>query len=359
MSGKMKAALVCGWALSIYCLSATGAPDTWDPRLTTLGICWFEADVAPGTWYWKLVSGVYQDETQSGGNHHIYYKCLNAAGQPIENQKCWAGWGNTGSAAPCPTIPSPPDGTAWQLTKGAFDGYWANFGMSGGWCPFWPEGPHGGYGAWVDGPSDQVWGMGLPCNRHVNYLYVWKWTQAVQPLPTIARAPSAIVRTVTEGQNLPNDSFTVWNSGGLTLNYTITDDGSWMEAIPAAGSCTTETDTITICYTVGDLLPGSYSATITISDPNSTNKTETISVSLTVEGIVIPGDFDGDKDVDQADFGHFQACVSGSGIRQPEEACQAGDLDKDNDVDSADVGLFMGCLTGAGVQGNPDCVGSI
>lgn len=356
MRRKIVTIVAFGWSLSAWCLSAAGAPDTWDPRLTTLGVCYFEANVAPGTWYWKLVSGMYQNEYESGGTHHIYYKCLNSSGQPIEGQKTWAGWGNTGSAVPCPTIPNPPDGTAWQLTKGSVDGYWANFGMAGGWCPFWPEGPHGGYGAWVDGPSDQVWGMGLPCNLHVNYLYVWKWTQAPQPLPTIARSPAVITRTVTEGQSGPvTDTFTVWNSGGGTLSYSITDDAGWLSETPTDGTCTTETDTITIQYNLVGLTPRDYTATITISDPNSTNKTETIAVTLTVAGVVIPGDFDNDKDVDQVDFGRFQACLSGSGIEQPAQACLAARLDEDNDVDHLDYAIFERCMTGSGVQGDPGC----
>ncbi len=358
MRGKTMAIVACGWSLSAWCLSAVAAPDTWDPRLDTLGVCWFEANVTPGTWYWKLVSGTYQNEYESGGNHHIYYKCLNSSGQPIEGQKTWAGWGNTGSAVPCPTIPNPPDGTASQLTKGSVDGYWANFGMSGGWCPFWPEGPHGGYGAWVDGPSDQVWGMGMPCNLHVNYLYVWQWTQAQPSLPTIARAPTSISHTITEGQNLPDDTFTVWNSGGGTLAYSISDNAGWLGETPQTGVCTTETDTITIQYSVSTLLPDTYSATITISDPNSTNKTETVLVSLTVEGVVIPGDFDGDKDVDQVDFGHFQACLTGSGYEQNDPLCRKARLDPDTDVDQADFTLFAGCMTGSGVQGSPDCAQS-
>lgn len=344
-----------GCLLWICCGIVTGAPDYWDPRLTNLGICYFEASVPANTWYWRLVSGTYEDPNESGGKHNIYYKCLNSSGQPIENQKCWAAWGNTGSAVPCPTIPNPPDGTASQNTKGAIDGYWANFGMAGGWCPFWPEGPHGGYGAWVDGLSDQVWGMGMPCNLHVSYKYVWQWTQAVPAQPTISRSPASVSRAITEGQNLPNDAFTVWNSGGGTLSYSITDDRDWIVVTPIAGTCTTETDTITIQYSVSDLPPGNYSATIVISDPNSTNGTVTVSISLAVSGLVIPGDFDNDKDVDQADFGRFQACLSGSGFDQPDPLCSPARLDVDNDVDQSDFAIFFRCISGSGVQGDPDC----
>jgi hypothetical protein len=352
---------VCSGGVVAVCVSAAlAAPDTWDPRLTDLGICYFEANVTSGTWYWKLISGVYEDETQSGGTVCIYYKCLNSSGQPIADQWTWAGRGNTGSSVPCPVIPNPMDATVSQQTKGAIDGYWGNYPMAGGWCPFWPSGPHGGYGAWVDGPSDQVWGMGLPCNRHVNYRYVWQWTQAgPPPQPTIARSPTGFSHTISQGQSLAGDTFTVWNSGGGTLAYSITDNvtgaGDWLSETPVSGTATTETDTIAVHYSTSGLAQGTYPATITISDPNSTNKTATIAVSLTVGPPVVPGDFDGDGDVDQQDFGRFQACYSGDGYEQTDPACAKAKLDGDYDVDQLDFAIFAGCMSGPGVQGAPNC----
>lgn len=355
MSRLITGVIACGCILMLFAGAALAAPDTWDSRLTDLGVCCIEANLAPGTWYWKLTSGVYEDETQSGGAHNIYYKCLNDSGQPIENQMCWAGWGNTGSAVPCPVIPNPLDGTASMSTKGSIDGYWANYPLAGGWCPFWPTGPHGGYGAWVNGPSDQVWGMGMPCNRHVNYRYTWKWTKVPPPKPIITRSPESFSKTIMEGQSLADDTFAVWNTGAPTLSYTISDDAAWLSEMPASGTCTTETDTITIHYSVSGLAWGSYAATIAIADPNSSNKTQTIAVSLIVNELVIPGDFDHDKDVDQADFGRFQACFSGSGIEQADSSCTRARLDVDNDVDQRDFEMFAGCMTGSGVQGDPDC----
>jgi len=58
------------------------------------------------------------------------------------------------------------------------------------------------------------------------------------------------------------------------------------------------------------------------------------------------GDFDGDDDVDQSDFGYLQECSSGNGL--PYEAgCAAADLDGDGDVDQADFAEFEACLGGA------------
>ncbi len=59
-----------------------------------------------------------------------------------------------------------------------------------------------------------------------------------------------------------------------------------------------------------------------------------------------PGDFDGDGDVDLADFGYLQRCYSGSGV-PPISGCTAADLSGDNDVDQADFDMFKACFGGA------------
>lgn len=63
----------------------------------------------------------------------------------------------------------------------------------------------------------------------------------------------------------------------------------------------------------------------------------------------IPADFDGDGDVDTADFSQFAACFGGS-FNPPAPSCPAGvnaDLDGDSDVDAADFALFAQAFTGS------------
>ncbi|NLE58613.1 MAG: hypothetical protein GX616_09655 [Planctomycetes bacterium] len=71
-------------------------------------------------------------------------------------------------------------------------------------------------------------------------------------------------------------------------------------------------------------------------------------------GLTAP-DFDGDIDVDQADFGHLQACFTGVGRPQTESACQDAILDGDDDVDGGDLAVFLKCFSGSGVAPDPDC----
>lgn len=69
----------------------------------------------------------------------------------------------------------------------------------------------------------------------------------------------------------------------------------------------------------------------------------------------IPGDMDDDGDVDQADFGRFQACLSGNTYPQTNPACERARLDADSDVDGDDFILFRRCISGPGVAGDINC----
>jgi pectate lyase len=66
-----------------------------------------------------------------------------------------------------------------------------------------------------------------------------------------------------------------------------------------------------------------------------------------------PCDFDHDGDVDQDDFGPFQACL-GAPISM--SACAATRLDGDDDTDAADLAIFQGCMSGAGHPAAARCV---
>lgn len=67
-------------------------------------------------------------------------------------------------------------------------------------------------------------------------------------------------------------------------------------------------------------------------------------------------DFDGDGDVDQADFGFLQGCMSGASTPQSAPECQPARMDNDSDVDRDDASLFLTCLSGEGVPADPDCL---
>lgn len=60
----------------------------------------------------------------------------------------------------------------------------------------------------------------------------------------------------------------------------------------------------------------------------------------------VPGDFDGDGDVDIVDFTTFSGCFGGSG-EPVQEGCESADLDGDGDVDIVDFNTFAANFTGS------------
>jgi hypothetical protein len=172
--------------------------------------------------------------------------------------------------------------------------------------------------------------------------------------PIIDIEPEQIARTMFVGDNLPDDTFTISNNGTDTLDYTITDDADWLVVSPASGSATSEVDTINVAYDLADRHAGQLTGTITVTSTNGVNSPQTLTVSVTIE--TVPPDFDGDGDVDIADFGHFQTCYSGAGLAQTDVNCQDALLDGDEDVDQGDFGLFQGCMSGANVAVVQTCM---
>lgn len=143
-------------------------PEYWDPRLDQLMTVWQAPNVPAGTVIWKLKSAVYENEFESGGTHSIFYKCLDFNGTQLSGVRIAMSW---------------PGGSANALTKTPPD--WGDIAMSGGnWCPFAP--PQGPYTGYVDDgvPSYRVIGMGMPCNRHVNFKLTFQKAYAPGPPPT-------------------------------------------------------------------------------------------------------------------------------------------------------------------------------
>ncbi|HPD32420.1 MAG TPA: hypothetical protein PLL20_20700 [Phycisphaerae bacterium] len=100
--------------------------------------------------------------------------------------------------------------------------------------------------------------------------------------PSISRSPATLSPSCTEGSNASNQTFTVANNGLGVLNYSISDNVSWLSCSPTSGTSTGEQDTITVTYLTSGLSAGTYYGTITVSDPNASNSPQTIAVTLTV-----------------------------------------------------------------------------
>ncbi len=125
----------------------------WDRRLDGLGITLRRAMPQADSSYWQLVSAVYEDETQAGGRHHIFVRLLDEGGRDVEGT----------------VVISWQNGSMNIVTKrGESADRYARF------ADFPMYAPLGSYSVRVAGNSDVVQGLGLPSNRHVNYLFIFR-----------------------------------------------------------------------------------------------------------------------------------------------------------------------------------------
>lgn len=174
-----------------------------------------------------------------------------------------------------------------------------------------------------------------------------------RPDAPIVVSPTNFIHAAYVATGLPNDTFTVASGGADALSYTIDTDVPWLVLQLASGSSSGEADPITVAYHLAGLAPGQYVGTISISSSEAYNSPQKIAVQLTIQ--TVRADFDRDGDVDQEDFGHLQACITGPGASQDDPACQNARLDADSDVDSDDVAIFRRCMSGPDAPANPTC----
>ena len=108
---------------------------------------------------------------------------------------------------------------------------------------------------------------------------------------------------------------------------------------------------------------GGYEVSGTIGQPDARNRPELMTGGnytliggfwVIPECPAVPADYDGDCDVDQADYQAFEACASGPEIPLA-ASCENKDLDPDGDVDQLDFGLFQRCLSGEDNPADPAC----
>ena len=103
------------------------------------------------------------------------------------------------------------------------------------------------------------------------------------PSPAVTAGPANISFEAQQGGTNPaSQILSIWNSGGGTLSWSISDTADWLTISPASGSSTGEIDNITLLVDIAGMDAGNYAAVITISAPNATNTPQTVVVNLTI-----------------------------------------------------------------------------
>ncbi len=151
----------------------------FDPRLTNLGIK--ATQTTNATWDVKIVK--YQDETEAGGNHNIYFTVQDANGQAMSGITCIVDW-----------IGREPNDPPTRVTTDAHGQgnvpIYANLDIT------LKNGPYFAFVA-DQTQSDVVSGMGLPEHRHVNYLLTFAQPGSTPPAPTLEQTVSAAAKKLT------------------------------------------------------------------------------------------------------------------------------------------------------------------
>ncbi len=109
-------------------------------------------------------------------------------------------------------------------------------------------------------------------------------TLTVTARPVITLSTATIAKTGITGTSGPQASFGVNNTGGGTMNYTVSATQPWLSLSPASGTVVAETDTIYANFNATSLAPGIYTDTITVTSADATITTRTIDVTFTVQG---------------------------------------------------------------------------
>jgi hypothetical protein len=163
---------------------------------------------------------------------------------------------------------------------------------------FLPAGTTGSFTVTVRGTN--IAGDGVPGNGDTTdqdfALVVYNASSAPPTQPTIGVSPASLSFTATAGGSNPADqTISITNTGAGTLNWTATDDASWLTVSPASG---TAPSTLTASVNISGLAAGTFNGTITISAAGATNTPVNVPVTLTVNGaggteLIVNGGFEG------------------------------------------------------------------
>ena len=99
--------------------------------------------------------------------------------------------------------------------------------------------------------------------------------------PQLSFAPAEYsFQGVEQGSNPAGAVLRIWNSGGEVLNWSVSDNATWLSMNPTSGNSTGEIDIVNIAVNTSGLAAGEYLANITIT-PEGANATS-LPVNLTI-----------------------------------------------------------------------------
>ena len=83
-----------------------------------------------------------------------------------------------------------------------------------------------------------------------------------------------------DGLNPQPQTMSISNMGLGTLNWEITEDCNWLQALPSAGDSTVELDNVALSVDISTLAPQDYNCQLIVSDPNAVHSPQSARVYL-------------------------------------------------------------------------------
>jgi subtilase family protein/BACON domain-containing protein len=146
--------------------------------------------------------------------------------------------------------------------------------------------------------ATNIAGDGVPGNADTTdqdfALVIYNANTGTPTQPTIGVSPTSMSFTATAGGSNPaNQSLSITNTGGGTLNWTASSNATWLSVSPTSG---TAPSTATVSVNITGLAAGTYNGAITITATGATNTPVTVPVTLTVNSasaeLIVNGGFE-------------------------------------------------------------------
>jgi len=155
---------------------------------------------------------------------------------------------------------------------------------SGSWETIFSSTPNDGSESWVvTGPASSNCRIKISSLNDPSVYDISDGDFSIIPPPSLSFSPTSLTFTATQGgANPPPQTLEVWNSGGGSMNWTASENSSWLSLSPTSGNSSGEHNLITVSVDISSLSPGTYTATITLSGEGASNSPQYIPVTLQV-----------------------------------------------------------------------------
>jgi hypothetical protein len=101
--------------------------------------------------------------------------------------------------------------------------------------------------------------------------------------PKIGLSTKNLAFNATQGgSDPPPKSFSVWNTGGGVVKYTVACNAAWLSVNPSSGQTGGAERNHSVFVNIAGLGAGSHQGAIEVSDPNASNTPQKINVSLNI-----------------------------------------------------------------------------